>query len=228
MTKWSETAWNKANKIYQAILKQPFLLEMADGTLAVDKFDRYLAQDEVYIGNYGRSMFDLADIIPNEEQRQTFIDFAREGMESEQQMHQLLIDRFGIDTAVEASVVTATYNKHTQAAVATGSKEIALAAILPCAWIYNEVGHEVLKIAKMEGNPYREWMAEYANEAFTIGAQMMVDMADEWAEAATEEVREKMTQVFVEATLMEYAFWEYGYLGDAQNYDYIKHPEEWI
>lgn len=224
---WTKEAWERSRKIYDAILKQPFLLEMAAGTLAVEKFDRYLAQDEVYVGNYGRSMMALADLIPDPEQQKLFRDFAIEGIESEKVMHQLLIDRFGINTEVRPSIVTSTYNEHTQAAVATGSREIGLAAILPCAWVYNEVGLEVLKIAHMEGNPYREWMAEYANEEFTQGVRLLLDLADEWAAAATPEVREAMTRAFVEATLFEYAFWDYGYCGEEKSYDYMHDIAKW-
>lgn len=227
MTRWSEQAWNKALKIYNAILEQPFLREMADGSLAVEKFNRYLAQDEVYLGNYGRAMFNLAEIIPNPGQKALFEAFAKEGIESEQVMHKLLIDRFGIDLKVSASIVTSTYNSHTLAAVASGSKEVGLAAILPCAWVYNEVGIEVLKFAKMEGNPYAEWMAEYGNEEFTKGVKMLVDMADEWAEAASAEVRDAMTRAYVEATLFEYAFWDYGYNGEEKSYDYMNDAEAW-
>lgn len=227
-TKWSEQAWKKASRIYGAILDQPFLKEMADGSLDVSKFDRYLAQDEIYVGNYGRSMFALADIIPDPQEKELFEEFAREGIESERMMHQLLIDRFGIETEVESSIVTRTYNAHTEKAVATGVKEIGLAAILPCAWVYNEVGKDILRIARMEGNPYKEWMAEYGNEEFTKGVQLLVDMADRWAETVSEEVRDAMTDAFIEATLFEYAFWDYGYEGEAKDYSYMLKTEDWL
>ncbi|MBO4499268.1 MAG: TenA family protein [Bacteroidaceae bacterium] len=226
--KWSENVWKQSERIYRAILEQPFLKEMAAGILAVDKFDRYLAQDEIYVGNYGRSMYALSDIIPDPSQQEMFRAFAKEGIESEQIMHKLLIDRFGINTEVRPSVVTSTYNAHTEAAVATGIKEVGLAAILPCAWVYNEVGLEVLKFAQMDGNPYAEWMSEYGNPEFTKGVRMLVDMADEWSETVTSEVRERMDSAFVEATLFEYAFWDYGYCGDSKSYDYMLHTENWI
>ncbi|MCF0176319.1 MAG: thiamine phosphate synthase [Bacteroidales bacterium] len=222
--KWSEEAWEKALPIYRRIIDHPFLTEMAAGTLDNSKFERYLAQDEVYLGNYGRAMSDLADIIPDATQQEMFRAFAKEGMESERLMHELLIDRFGIDVEVSPSVVTSTYNEHTRAAVATGCKELGLAAILPCAWVYNAVGHATLDIAKMEGNPYREWMAEYANEEFDKGVRLLIDLADEWAAQAPQEVRDSMTRAFVEATLFEYAFWDYGYCGDSKSYSYMTDP----
>ena len=210
---WTSEAWKAAEDIYKDILEHPFIKELAAGTLATGIFDRYLAQDERYIGNYGRQMFELAELITEPEAHEMFVEFAKEGLEGEKMMHALLIDRFGIDTQVLPSPVTADYNEHTQAAIATGSKEIGLAAMLPCMWVYNEVGQHILRIASVDGNPYREWIQEYDNEAFTEGVNAVLKLADEYAAATDDATRRKMTQAFVEATKFEYYFWDYGYFG---------------
>jgi thiaminase len=114
---WTRQAWDAALPIFNQILDHPFIKELAAGTLAPDKFDRYLAQDELYVGNYGRQMFELAELIPDPVQHDMFYAFAKEGIEGEKAMHALLIDRFGIDTQVQPSQVTAVYNAHTEAAI---------------------------------------------------------------------------------------------------------------
>ena len=128
-------------------------------------------------------------------------------------MHALLIDRFGIDTKVLPSPITADYNAHTQAALATGSKEVGLAAMLPCMWVYNEVGKYILSIASVDGNPYAEWIREYGNEAFTEGVNAVLQLADSYAAAASPEIRKRMTAEYLAATRYEYYFWDYGYYG---------------
>ena len=210
---WTRQAWDAALPIYNQILDHPFIKELAAGTLAPDKFDRYLAQDELYVGNYGRQMFELAELIPDPRQHDMFYAFAKEGIEGEQAMHALLIDRFGIDTQVQPSQVTAAYNAHTEAAIRSGSKEIGLAAMLPCMWVYNEVGLHILRTAAVEGNPYREWIQEYGNEAFTAGVAQVLELADSYAAAAPEDIRKRMTSAYIEATRFEYLFWDYGYNG---------------
>ena len=210
---WTRQAWEAALPIYNQILDHPFIKELAAGTLAPDKFDRYLAQDELYVGNYGRQMFELAELIPDPVQHDMFYAFAKEGIEGEKAMHALLIDRFGIDTQVQPSQVTAAYNAHTEAAIRSGSKEIGLAAMLPCMWVYNEVGLHILRTAAVEGNPYREWIQEYGNEAFTAGVAQVLELADSYAAAAPEDIRERMTSAYIEATRFEYLFWDYGYNG---------------
>ncbi|MBQ1635430.1 MAG: TenA family protein [Bacteroidales bacterium] len=210
---WTRQAWDAALPIYNQILDHPFIKELSAGTLAPDKFDRYLAQDELYVGNYGRQMFELAELIPDPRQHDMFYAFAKEGIEGEKAMHALLIDRFGIDTQVQPSQVTAAYNAHTEAAIRSGSKEIGLAAMLPCMWVYNEVGLHILRTAAVEGNPYREWIQEYGNEAFTAGVAQVLELADSYAAAAPEDIRERMTSAYIEATRFEYLFWDYGYNG---------------
>ena len=214
VSSWTAQAWASAADIYKRIIEHPFIKELADGSLDTARFDRYLAQDELYIGNYGRQMFELAELITEPGAHEMFVAFAKEGIEGEKAMHALLIDRFGIDTQVLPSPVTADYNAHTQEAIASGSKEIGLAAMLPCMWVYNEVGLYILKIAAVEGNPYREWIMEYGNEAFTEGVAAVLKLADEYAAGADAATREKMTQAFVEATRFEYYFWDYGYCGE--------------
>lgn len=213
LSTWTSLAWDAAADIYARIIDHPFIKELADGSLDTARFDRYLAQDELYVGNYGRQMFELAELITEPEAHEMFCTFAKEGIEGEKAMHALLIERFGIDTQVLPSPVTADYNAHTQAAIGTGSKEIGLAAMLPCMWVYNEVGLHILKIASVEGNPYREWIQEYGNDAFTEGVAAVLKLADAYAAAADEATRDRMTQEFVAATEFEYFFWDYGYCG---------------
>ena len=55
---WTREAWREALPVYNDIIAHPFIKELASGTPATERFDRYLAQDEVYIGNYGRQMFE--------------------------------------------------------------------------------------------------------------------------------------------------------------------------
>lgn len=37
-TKWSQEAWNASENIYNTILQLPFIKELADGTLPMEKF----------------------------------------------------------------------------------------------------------------------------------------------------------------------------------------------
>ncbi len=225
---WTKEIWNKSLKIYNGILAEPFIKELADGTLPNEKFARYIAQDEVYLGNYGRQMFELAEQMQDPAEKAFFMEFAKSGMESEKLMHELLISRFGIDTEVVGSSVTKWYNDHTQEAVNSGCREVGLAGLLPCAWIYNKVGLHILENATLEGNPYKEWIMEYGNEAFTEGVNALLELIDAWAEKVDDKTRALMDEAYLKSALGEFAFWDYGYRGEDGNYSYINNLNEWI
>ena len=46
----------------------------------------------------------------------------------------------------------------------TESVEVAAAAILPCFWIYNEIGKYIKENAVTKNNPYKKWIDTYADE----------------------------------------------------------------
>jgi len=213
--KWSKEAWIAAENTFEEIIAHPFIQELAKGTLAASRFDRYIGQDEAYLGNYGRQMFAFAELLTNPAEKEMFIEFAKSGLEGEKIMHELLIERFGINTAVQPSCVTSAYNAHTEAAIQTKMVPIALAALLPCMWIYNEVGLRILQDAgDTSKNPYKEWIAEYGNEEFTAGVNKVLELADNYAASADADTRARMTREFVEGTRYEYEFWDWGYYGD--------------
>ena len=166
---WSKEVWKKSSKIYNSILKLDFLKELSEGTLSNDIFARYIAQDEIYLKNYYHQMNMLADMMESTDDKELFIAFAKSGMEGEKALHDMLIDRYGIETEVEPSKVTSDYNAHICEGIATGDLCIALASVLPCMWIYNQVGLHILNHSKLEGNPFKEWILEYGQEEFTTG-----------------------------------------------------------
>ena len=225
---WSEDVWMKSSRIYNAILELDFLKELSDGSLGNEAFGRYIAQDEIYLKNYYHQMNMLAGMMESENDRDLFISFAQSGMEGEAAMHELLIGRYGIDTQVQPSVVTSDYNAHICEGIATGNTCIALAAVLPCMWIYNRVGLHILNHSALEGNPYKEWILEYGQGEFTTGVMKVLKMIDDMAADADGQTRKMMDYYYLKSALYEYAFWDYGYSGDTKSYEYMDSLEEWL
>lgn len=211
--KWTQRAWNTSSEVYKRITEHPFITEMMDGSLPVEKFTRYLAQDEIYIGNYGAEMYMLADMIPAGEKQEMFRQFAESGIEAEKAMHALLIERFSIDTAVEPSRTTTEYMNHTRKAIESGDLELSLAAMLPCMWIYNEVGRFIVAHSHTEGNSYAEWIAAYSSDEFTEGVDKVLAMIDELAAKCSPEKQQQMLDAYLRAAELEWEFWDYGYRG---------------
>lgn len=225
---WCQQIWRASNIIYRKILGLEFISDLSEGSLDVEIFSRYIAQDEIYLRNYYRNMFALADMMDDQADKELFLSFARDGMEGEKAMHELLIERYGMDMNVSPSEVTVGYNNLIQDAINSGNRYYALAVMLPCMWIYNRVGLHILEIAHMDENPYREWILEYGNEEFSKGVNRVLDIIDSWAQEADETTIKEMNQLYLHAALYEYAFWDYAYYGDRKSYEYTKSLEGWI
>lgn len=215
---WCQQVWRLSNRIYKDILNLEFISDLSDGSLDMDIFSRYIAQDEIYLGNYYRSMFALADMMDDQSDRELFLTFAQSGMEGEKAMHDLLIERHGMNINVKPSAVTAGYNNLIQSTIKSGNKYCALAVMLPCMWIYNQVGLYILKTSKLENNPYKEWILEYGNKEFTTGVNRVLDIIDNWARTADSDTLDEMNRLYLKAAEYEYAFWEYAYYGDDKSY----------
>lgn len=203
---WSSEAWKASEHIYNEILKLPFITEMADGTLSGERFTNYIQQDNLYIDDYSRVLAHIASRLPDFGDVETFLGFANDGVAMEKGLHSMYVS----EQAPRKSPVCLLY---TSLLKAQGLEDVAVeaAAILPCFWIYQKVGEHILSVAKMEGNPYADWINAYSDPAFDVSTRRCIEVCDRLAAAAGEETRRKMTAIYVECARLEYMFWESAY-----------------
>jgi thiaminase/transcriptional activator TenA len=88
--------------------------------------------------------------------------------------------------------------------------EVVLGALLPCFWIYAEVGRDIHARAA-PSNPYEAWIHTYAGEEFQNAVRAVIEAADEAAETASVNLRARMHAAFTRATQLEWVFWESAY-----------------
>lgn len=208
---FSSRAWKEAQPIFTRICAHSFLQEMAAGTLSRESFRIYLEQDCIYMTNYGREFLQLAHMLPQSRMQQLFVQFAQEGVAAEEAMHQMLMTEFGGGDAIPLKG-TIDYMNHTRQYFAPEDLPMAMAAMLPCMWVYNEVGKYILSIEQNgEQNPYHEWISCYASELMDEGVANALCLVNELAVRETPEHREQMLNAFLVSTEMEYVFWDQAY-----------------
>jgi thiaminase/transcriptional activator TenA len=88
--------------------------------------------------------------------------------------------------------------------------EVLLGALLPCFWIYAEVGRDIHGRAN-KPNPYQAWIDTYAGEDFHAAVQATIAATDEAAAAASPSLIERMHAAFARATQLEWIFWDSAY-----------------
>jgi thiaminase/transcriptional activator TenA len=88
--------------------------------------------------------------------------------------------------------------------------DVLLGALLPCFWIYAEVGRDIHARAR-PNNPYQAWIDTYAGEEFHAAVRAVIAAADEAAALASADVRARMHAAFARATQLEWMFWDSAY-----------------
>ena len=208
--KWSKEAWNAAQPVYQKILELPFLKELMDGTLPREKFIFYIQQDALYLAEYGKVMTGIASKLRNPKHIEAFIQFAGESIAVENALHESFIHELK-DKAIEASPSCQLYTSYLLRQLATAPIEVIVAAVLPCFWIYKEVGDYILEHQIKGNNPYQDWINTYGGEEFEKSVKTAIDICDQLAEQCTPEQRQSMTNSFVMCSKLEWMFWDSAY-----------------
>lgn len=205
--KWSDEAWEAALPIIEKIFDLQFVKELADGSLPKEKFIFYIEQDSIYIENYSRVLAHIASRLPNQIQSADFLKFASDGFEVEKALHESFLG--SSSESKNPTPTTLLYNSY-ESAKCLGPVEVEAASILPCFWVYQKVGEEIMRKCSCD-NPYINWIETYGDESFAKSNLRAIEICNELANDATDEIRDKMTEAFVMATKMEWMFWDSAY-----------------
>ena len=214
MTQFSDSAWQRTARLRTAIDALPFNTELAAGTLSRERFQGYIVQDALYLGQYSRVLALAGVKGPDGATLQAFGRCALEAVAVEQALHERYLQEFGIDPArltdAEPSPDCLGYTSFLLATAYHDPWEVLVAALLPCFWIYWDVGSRIARHAAAN-NPYRAWIDTYADEGFGEAVRMVISITDRAASSTTSAVQERMMTAFVRSTQYEWLFWDGAY-----------------
>ena len=210
---WSQAAWRAVEPVFKQITTHPFLTGLMDGSLPRGKFLFYLEQDALYLNDFGKVLAGLAVRTPHREQAEAFLSFAGDTMAVERALHQSFLGQF--DPLVSPSPTCLLYTSFMHRQLAVAPLEVAVATVLPCFWVYKEVGDFILAGEKKTGNPYQSWIDTYGGEEYGQAVAKAVDLTDDLAARSTPETRMEMTAAFELCTKMEWMFWDSGWKTEA-------------
>lgn len=208
---WSNNAWEQIQPIYNKIVQMPFITELMDGTLPIEKFQFYMAQDSHYLEHFGRSLSIIASKIENITDSLTFIRFSEGAIVVENALHESYFKAFNLTTKGVMQPTCHHYVHSLKSTATLANVEVAVAAVLPCFWIYKEVGIYIYKNQSSLDNPYQKWIDTYAGEDFDILAQQAITIANRLASNCTKDQQDLMTEAFITSSHLEFQFWDAAY-----------------
>jgi thiaminase/transcriptional activator TenA len=208
---FTDQLWVEAAPVLRAIEAHPFVSELAGGVLSRQRFQHYMIQDALYLRGFGRVLAYGALKAPDAEQILHFSQAAETAIVVERALHAGFLDQFGVDPgtaeAAETSPACAAYVNHLLATATVSGFAQTAAALLPCFWIYQDVGSRIAAAAPL-GNPYQAWIDTYAGEAFAAAVTRMRAVVDAEAEDAGARGRTEMRAAFLRSCRYEWMFWD--------------------
>ena len=210
-TAFSAEAWNRNTQVYEVIRTMPFNAALAAGSLSEARFKHYITQDAHYLIGFGRALTLAGAKAPNPDRIVQFAKSAEGAIVVERALHGSFFQHYGITSEVFAQTpLSPACHHYVSYLIATAYAEpyeVLLGALLPCFWIYAEVGRDIHSRAAA-ANPYQAWIDTYAGEEFHNAVRAMIAATDEAAEAASSSLRTRMHAAFARATQLEWMFWD--------------------
>lgn len=212
MNTWSSHSRMAINSIFDKITVHPFISELMNGTLPETTFEFYIQQDALYLADFGKILAGIASKLHNPADIQAYLGFATGTIVVEEALHEMFLNLFKTEgKVVEKSPTCLLYTGFLHEQLTTQPIEVALAAVLPCFWIYKEVGDYILANQTTKENPYQSWIDTYGGEDFAASVTKAIAITDVMAMNTTPAIQQKMTRAFVKASQLEWMFWDSAY-----------------
>jgi thiaminase/transcriptional activator TenA len=129
-------------------------------------------------------------------------------------LHDSLFAELGIDpeaaAQAEEAPTTLAYTSYLLAATQGGSYAEGVGAVLPCYWIYAEVGKHLLRLGSPEPR-YQQWIDTYGGEEFDEETRQVIAVADDLSASLSASERERVRRHFRATSRYEWMFWDMGY-----------------
>lgn len=205
--------------IWTALHQHPFITELAEGTLPLDKLRFFLEQDIFYLEEYARCLAMGAAKSRTERELRYFTVDLNQVLDAEIPSNRSLLaqvielgaeDRGGSVAMAPANVA---YTSYMQSLSLRGGPLEIMASLLPCSWSYVEIATGLRERTDATHPVYGAWIA-YFSLPQTV--EMVADMRRDFdalvlEEATTEARRREIAQIFATSSRLERAFWEMAY-----------------
>lgn len=209
--KFCNQAWQKNLPLFNATVALPFNQALADGSLPRDVFRHYMIQDAHYLVAFGRALAVAAGKADDADGVVQFAAAAQEAVVAERALHHSFMREYAVSTeqfeSTPRSPACHHYCHFLQSTAWSRSYAVALAALLPCFWIYAEVGVQLQK-QSVPGNPYQSWIDTYGGEEFHAHVLAVRETVDAVAAQVDTKTLAEMHVAYTDAARLEWMFWD--------------------
>lgn len=213
---FSDRLRGEAAHIWERILVHPFLIELGEARLPLDKFRFYVKQDYVYLMEFVRCLGIAAAKVEDRETMRILASLLNACLTVEVEMLERLAEKLGFSPdelrVSEPAPTNVAYTRHLLYVAYSGTVGEIMASMLPCMWSYQEIGEKRGGGAALREHPsYSGWCAIYRSQEYIDLVNWYRSLTDQLASASGTSVREKMRRHFILSSRYEYMFWDMAY-----------------
>ncbi|MCX7543541.1 bifunctional hydroxymethylpyrimidine kinase/phosphomethylpyrimidine kinase [Corynebacterium sp. P5848] len=202
---WTAALWAATGDIWTEIMNLPLITGLQMGSLREDSFTFYLDQDAHYLDEYARALAALAVRAPDTGDRIAWAQNAVGCIMGEAELHRAWLanrERIG-----GPSPITSAYTDFLRANTLGEDYVVGAAAVLPCFWLYVEIGLALAEHNHAE-HPYHAWLTEYAAEEFVAETRAAVERVERALAAASPDQRARAARAYLSACVHEREFFD--------------------
>jgi thiaminase/transcriptional activator TenA len=211
--KFSRQLKKTAEPVFEAQLEHPFVKGLGDGKLSLDRFQYYMIQDTLYIVEYARALAWVTPLMPDVKNILGMLDAAKETFRIEFMLKEQYFKEFGLTTEdalkAELAPTCKAYIDHLFRYTRTGTLAEGMAAVLPCGWIYVEIGQVLASGEEIpDDHPYKTWLMTYAVPELRDMIDWWFDILDQAVEGYPEPTLAHISDIFLKSCRYEWLFWD--------------------
>lgn len=174
--------WERNAGLARDALDHRFVRGIGDGSLPMESFRTYVAQDAFFLESFARA---YALALSRSADREGLYDFAEllAGVLEELKLHEGYADRWEVRLGeVTPAEATLAYTEFLLSTAALGTVGETCAAMTPCMRLYAFLGTCLEGEGYEEDNPYAEWIRTYADPGFDELAATLEGLLDRYAD----------------------------------------------
>jgi len=170
--------WTANADLARTCLRHTFVRGLGDGTLPMDAFKRYVAQDVFFLDAFFRAYALAAARVTGDPARARSLHRLMGGTLDELRLHEEYAGSLGIDIRrVRPYPCVQAYTDFLLRTAWHEGPGETVAAMTPCMRLYSWLGR-ALRAEEKPGNPYHRWIETYSGDAFEALARELEGLVD--------------------------------------------------
>ena len=179
-----------AEKLWPRYLCHPFITQMADGTLPLEKFRYYMLQDYLYLRDYTKILAAILQKADTFEQIRFLSGEIESTLGETYRTHIPYMQRLGITEEeicqAHTHIDNCAYSHYMLCETQNGNVLTGLVALLNCSWSYAYIAEQMVQRypQALQNKTYGAWFAGYLSEEYRKANQDLIDRIDALAASA--------------------------------------------